>query len=147
MQDVQERVEDLEQQVRSDEQVDLFVEVLEKAIKDDEVAKERIYVGVLEWMLRQKPTLAQVRILSNAVRELSYLELYCFIAEMAGKPRKRLYEPLISERVFWNRLTQAGLTEGASIRKDGNPTQFGETLAEYCPFDGLAEPKEDEAEG
>ena len=76
--------------------MDLFLEVLRKAVEDDDDAKQPVYAGVLEWGLREKPSFAEVRILSDGVRLLTYLEIYCLLYEMAGNQARRIHEPLIS---------------------------------------------------
>ena len=134
------RFDGLEVGEGSEEQQNLFLSVLESALKDDEAAKLPMYVAVLEWIMRKWPPAAQVRILADAVRSLSYLELYCFLTENAGHPARKLHEPIVTDNQLWNRLRGAGLSEGTARVKAG-ATDAGKTLAKYCSVDELPEPE------
>lgn len=134
------RVEALEGKTQSDAETDLFLEVVEKAIKDDEDAKTPIYAAILDWILRDKPKAVQVRILSDAIKDLSYLEIYSFLVEVNGKQARKVHESFVSENVLWNRLARAGLHQGGTVRHMGSPTEFGRILANYCLLDTMAAP-------
>ena len=118
---LQERLRDFEEQQVEIEQIDLFGELVTNALRDDEDDKAPIYVAVVDWMLREKPDATRVRILSSAVQDLSYLELYCFILEGAGQSTRHIHESIISPNLLWNRLTGHGLSTGASARIKGEP--------------------------
>ena len=90
-------------------------------------------------MIRKRPPAAQVRILADAVRSLSYLELYCFLIENTGQQARKIHEPIVTESQLWSRLRGAGLSEGAARYKAG-ATDAGKTLAKYCPVDEFPEP-------
>lgn len=136
---LEERVEKLEEQVYSEEEVDLFLSLMQSALEDDEEGKEPFYVAVLEWMIKEKPPAVQVRILSDAVRNLSYLELYCFLAEHAGVTTRRQRGDL-EDVVLWNRLTGAGLSSGAQSRYKASTTLLGDALAGHCDVTKLDKP-------
>ncbi|HWB20223.1 MAG TPA: hypothetical protein VG711_07985 [Phycisphaerales bacterium] len=123
-----------------DEKVNLFLEVVRNAIKDDEETKQPIYSGILEWIVKDSPPSVQVRILSDAVRDLSYLELYYFIHEMHGRRRIELIEYILSESLIVRRLESCGLASGG-VRMNGSPTIVGSILKKYCPVNELVEPK------
>lgn len=133
---LQERVQNLEEQVYSEEQVDLFLSVTRSALEDDEHNKEPFYVAVLEWIIKEKPPATHVRILSGAVKQLSHSELYCFLAEREGDSRQSVTE----ETVLWNRLTGAGLSYSGTSRLNPNSTRIGDILAKYCEFHELNKP-------
>lgn len=141
LENVQKRVSLLEDRVFSEDEVDLFIEVVSRAIKDDEDAKESIYSAVLEWIIRDRPKLVQVRILADGVRQLSYLEVYCFLTECQGSASRDLHENSLSQNLLWNRLAYAGLSEGATARMNGSPTDIGSILVRYCKLDELPKPE------
>lgn len=134
-----ERVEKLEEQVYSEEEVDLFLSVMQNALEDDEENKEPFYVAALEWMIKEKPPAVHVRILSDAVRNLSYLELYCFLAEHSGVST-RLHQSDLDEVVLWNRLAGAGLSSDAGVRFKADATALGIALARHCDVTNLEKP-------
>ena len=136
---LQERVQKLEEKVYSEEEGDLFLSVTRSALEDDEDNKEPFYVAVLEWMIKEKPPAAYVRILSGAVEQLSHLELYCFLAALRGEIIQKR-QSVIENTVLWNRLTSAGLSSGGTVRMKGNSTRFGDILAKYCDFPKLDKP-------
>ncbi len=141
LENVQKRVALLEEREYSEDEFDLFVEVVSRAIKDDEDDKESIYSAVLEWIIRDRPKLVQVRILADEVRQLSYLELYCFLSECDGSPSRSLHEKSISQNLLWNRLAHTGLSQGATVRMKGSPTDIGSILVRYCKLDELPKPR------
>lgn len=141
LENVQKRVSLLEEREYSEDEVDLFIEVVSRAIKDDEDDKELIYSAVLEWIIRDRPKLVQVRILADGVRQLSYLELYCFLMECQGSSSRELHEKSLSENLLWNRLAHTGLSQGATVRMKGSPTDIGSILVRYCKLEELPKPE------
>lgn len=138
-----ERVAKIEQEV-SDERTDLFVDVLAKAVMDDEERKAPFYDCVLEWILhgRPVPTAPQVRIAAAAVEQLSYIELFVFIAEASDLGASRLSEDEgVPEYVCWNRLAALGLSTGGHVRASANATNIGRVLANYVDRERLTVPK------
>lgn len=136
---LEERVQKLEEQSYTEEQVDLFLSVTENALEDDEDDKEPFYVAVLEWIIKEKPSATHVRILADAVRNLSYMELYCFLAEHGGVSA-RLHQKELDNVVLWNRLSGAGLSQGAGARYKADATKLGNILAKYCDIARLNRP-------
>ena len=138
--DVQQRLRDhdAEREYTEDEQ-DLFLTVVRNALDDDEDVKHSMYAAVLEWIVRDSPPSAQVRILADAVRNLSYVELYCFVAECTGKGDKHAYEHYVEQAVVWNRLNGAGLSTG-TVRVKGSPTLVGKAFVRYTEADELIVP-------
>lgn len=123
-----------------DERVDLFVEVVLKALEDDEKRKTPFYESILEWIARRKPSSAQVRILSDAVKSLSYVELYAFVAEVRGQRSRNILETDgVTEYIAVSRRSNAGLGEGG-IQMGGSPTALGRALIEYLQIGQLEAP-------
>lgn len=127
------RLADLEGAAADDDTVDLFLEVVRKAVDDDEDSKTAHYVGLLEWVRRDSPSHAQVRILSDAVRQLAAVELEYFLRECAGHSARALIDKELSEHVVLARLESTGLCTGGARRR-GNPTRLGKVLAQYVDY-------------
>ncbi len=127
------RIADLEQTPVGDEVVDLFLEVVRKAVDDDEDSKTTYYVGLLEWIRRDSPSHAQVRVLSDAVRQLAAVELEFFLRECAGHSARVLVDKELSEHVVLARLESSGLCTGG-VRHRGNPTRLGKVLVRYVDY-------------
>lgn len=127
------RIADLEQAAVDDVTVDLFLEVVRKAVDDDEDSKTTYYVGLLEWIRRDSPSHAQVRVLSDAVRQLAAVELEFFLRECAGHSARVLVDKELSEHVVLARLESSGLCTGG-VRHRGNPTRLGKVLVRYVDY-------------
>ena len=130
------RVDGLENNTADDATVDLFLEVIKKAVDDDEERKSPIYAGVLEWIVVNRPTHAQVRVLSDAVHGLSYIELYFFLLEMNGQSSRHVVERELSEELVLSRIQAAGLAS-TGVRFNGNPTRLGSVLRQFVPLASL----------
>ncbi|MFG0293350.1 MAG: hypothetical protein ACF8MJ_09380 [Phycisphaerales bacterium JB050] len=135
---LEERTADIEDAIAEDQddRIDLFVEVINKAIDDDEQHKEEFYSGVLEWIMREKPSRSQVRVLSDAVRQLTTIELVYFVREMNGERAQMLIERELPEQLVISRLEAHGLSSGG-VRMHGNPTSLGKVLKKYISVDLL----------
>lgn len=125
-----------------EQKLDLFIEVVRKAIEDDEAHKDPFYTAVLEWITRESPGAAKVRVLSDGVRQLSYVELFCFLEEAHGRvPRRVLEREGIDEIVWLHRLEMFGLGTTA-VRVIGQTTPLGAILKKYVPLADLSPPNE-----
>lgn len=125
---------------QDNQHVDLFFEVVNSFIEDDEEAKTPIYAGILEWMIKKSPDAVHVRIVSDAARSLSYFELYAFLMECHGKneyvnERRRGME----DSIFWRRIVQNNLS-GEGARTNGSPTSYGNVIKEHCHMEELEMP-------
>lgn len=150
------RVERLEQQMDAvvrrlgvierppptEEQVNLFLEVLKRAIEDDERQKQPIYAAMMTWILDKSPHATEVRLLSDAVRQLSYLEIWQFVEIMHRNTSYRIRDirpgelkqdiPWFDIKLMYNRLVAFGLSEDAAVRDRGSPTYLGRLLKDFC---------------
>ena len=141
LQKLNKRLEDAK--LESNEQkLDLFIEVIKKALEDDEAQKDVVYAAVLEWIARESPKAAHVRILSDAVSRLSYLELFCCIHETHGHNMHKVYKADgIEDNLYVKRLGSVGLgTEG--VRVMGSETTHSAILKKYVPLAELPSPNE-----
>jgi hypothetical protein len=129
------RVKGLEERQLTDEEFDLFVEVTQKLVQDDEDAKACYYEGILAWILREKPTPAQVRVLSDAVRGLTFVELHFFIRETHGLHSDSAAGHELEIEVMRSRLERSGISSGSGIYVYGNPSKLGKILKEFCPLE------------
>lgn len=125
------RVADVERTLE-DKEIDLFIEVVERAVLDDEAGKDIYYGAVLEWITRERPTQAQVRVLSSAVSQLSAIELVYFIHDMNGRRAHQVIDRQLPEETALARLQAFGLATGG-VRMNGNPTTLGLVLKKYVP--------------
>jgi len=68
----------------TEDEEDLFLSVVKAWLEEDEEQKQPFYEAVLEWMTRDGPPSMLIRMLSDAVRGLSYVELYTFLSACEG---------------------------------------------------------------
>jgi|GEM_PF-3359946 len=142
-------VEELDQRLggfesgnESDERIDLFIEVIEKAILDEDDRKTPFSSAILEWYIRENPPIAQVRILADAVTSLSYLELYALIDEAVNRFRKskNAVDSQIGKTFYAQRLAHYGLAQ-SGIRRPESPEPLAKVLIERIDFGALPEPE------
>lgn len=117
---------------QSEKNFDLFVEVLRRAVEDDEDSKHVFYSGILEWIAREKPPLSQVRVLGNAVQSLAFIELNYFVRQMHSLEPGLALKGQIEEAVVHARLESCGLSNPGMVRYRGSPTSLGQVLKKYC---------------
>lgn len=135
-----------------DEALDLFGEVLKNALEDDEVAKQSVYSAILDWMMEARQSAADIRIVSDAVRRLSYVELYCFVGAATRNYQHDVHGQLLTDTVpvsfdvnqMLQRLSNFGLIRVDQVwdgnLKSNGPTALGEIIVKHCNFDDLPTP-------
>lgn len=134
------RLHGLEIDALPEERVDLFIEVVRKAVEDDEERKLPFYEAVLDWLAKHKPTAAQVRVLSDAVQRLSYVELFAFASELrGGLARPTLDGDGLPETAYVHRLESTGIANGG-VRYNGSPTLLGQALSDHLAKGVLVAP-------
>lgn len=134
-----ERLRGVEYQV-TDEKQDFFVEILKRCVEDDEVEKLAFYEAVLAWIAKDSPRAAAVRIVGDAVRALSYVELWAFALD--GKStaiRDVLQAEGVTEDVWIARLIQFGLIQ-QGVRVPGRPQKLGAILLRELDAGSLTPP-------
>lgn len=125
-----------------DEKFERFIEVFRKALEDDESQKDVFYTAVLEWIALESPKAAHVRILSDAVSRLSYLELFCCVHETHGVNMHKVYgAERIDTQLYVMRLASVGLG-GEGVRFLGSTTMYSAVLNKYVKLTDLAPPNE-----
>lgn len=139
--DVEERVRGLEANEAPPERIDLFVEVVEKAVADEEDLKRPFYAAVLEWMIKKQPPPHEVRLLSDSVKTLSYLELYAMVDETVhrGRNSRDLIRSVLGETFYVSRLAQFGLSH-EGVRHTEHPPPLARVLIDRVDLDSLPQP-------
>ncbi len=124
-----------------DKQMDLYIEVIQRAITDDEDRKIPIYAAIIEWIIREKPSSLHVRLLSSGANQLAYTELYCILYELATKRAAQEVLELEGMRsVLWaKRIASHGLGEDG-VRHIGTGTILANALAKYVDWNALVPP-------
>jgi hypothetical protein len=112
--------------------VDLFAEMLSKAIADDDERKVPFHGAVIEWIVEMHPDPALARMAMEAVSRLSYPELRSFVTwSRKGFGRLKL-ESGFSERVGYVRFNMLGLITQDNLIDEGRLTVIGRLLMDRC---------------
>ncbi|HVZ93349.1 MAG TPA: hypothetical protein VG797_02455 [Phycisphaerales bacterium] len=137
---LEDRLGDVEVKL-DDEKLDLLVEVVRKELEDDEERKGLFYAAVLEWILRESPNSTAARILSDGVRQLAYVELYCILWELNTKRHARpvLEKEGLAEGLWIQRVAMHGLGQ-EGVRHIGSSTRLSAVLEKYVKFAELPPP-------
>lgn len=128
--DLRRRLEAVERAVNPP--VDLFSEMLLKAIQEEDDRKIPLQGAVIEWVASTRPDAALARLAMVAVSELSFVELQSFISWCRYDGRLRLPHGWHDNQV-WARLHHYGLISQTGVISRGNITLIGRTLAQRCP--------------
>jgi hypothetical protein len=113
--------------------IDLFCEIIAKAVSDEDKGKTELYAAFVQYWMEYKPKLAsyEVRLLGNAIKELTVYEIEAFsgfIISQNPPQSKKMPEQL--QEVFWNRIEYLGLFKGGTVKAAVNVTQIGRKLVE-----------------
>ncbi len=134
-----------------EEQLDLFFEVVEAALRDDEeIKRELFYDPIVSWIASRDTKQIMIRPLVNAVRSLSAIELFAFIVEL--KDAQGIFNYLLNQytndritnRKVWtdysySRFIGAGLSADGEKRSLGNGTPLATLLRTILEHDGYDE--------
>lgn len=124
------RVERIEQ--RDEPPIDLFREMLLKAIEEEDERKIPLQGVIIEWVASTRPDPALARIAMTAVSELSFVELQSFMSWCRYDGRLRVPHGWHENQV-WVRLHHYGLISQTGVISRGNITLIGGLFAERCP--------------
>ena len=132
-----------------EEQVDLFFEVVEASLRDDEeIKRELFYDPLVAWIGSFKLKPIMVRPLFYAVRSLSAVELFSFVVELQSNDgiRQYLLPYYSSDRnsnAYGNyarsRFVTAGLSGTGGIQNHGNGTPLAAMLRSILEHEGFDE--------
>ncbi|MFA5424011.1 MAG: hypothetical protein WC374_09165 [Phycisphaerae bacterium] len=120
---VEERVKRLEISESYTPDVDLFDEIVAKAISDEDEGKIEFYAALIEYCISQKTDPYEIRLLSNSLQQLTVYEINAFY-DFAVNENVKWGIPKQLEEILWNRVEGLGLYSG-SIKYSRNTTIIG----------------------
>jgi len=127
------RVRDLEDFSQNEADLDLLDEIVAKAISDEDENKTEYYASLIEYYVSHTIEAYQVRLLGNALKELTVYEIKSFVNFMSGKNiAGDIPEDLLS--VFWGRVHFLGFYRGSpgTVKHPTQATQIGKKFLEIC---------------
>jgi hypothetical protein len=138
------RIEEVQEKLAESGLADAFASTISKALADDEVEKQPIYAAVLDWIAdgidrttnpRLQATPLQIRMISHAVQELSYLELSAMLQQIELGSGRPMVQPFMDENLFYRRLENVGLSQQGT-KHHGGATDEALLLYRLCkPYD------------
>ena len=131
IQSLEKRVQSLESESQTETDLDLLDEIVAKAISDEDEDKTEYYAALIEYYASHTIEAYQVRLLGNALKELTVYEIKSFVNFVNGKNVARdIPEDLVS--VFWGRVHFLGLYKGSSstVKNPTQTTQIGKKFVE-----------------
>ena len=131
IQSLEKRVQSLESESQTETDLDLLDEIVAKAISDEDEDKTEYYAALIEYYASHTIEAYQVRLLGNALKELTVYEIKSFVNFVNGKNVARdIPEDLVS--VFWGRVHFLGLYKGSSstVKYPNQTTQIGKKFVE-----------------
>jgi hypothetical protein len=128
------RLTQLECKLLESPDIDLFNEIVAKAVSDEDEDKTELYAALVQYWMEHKSQLAsyEVRLLGNAIKELTVDEIaafHDFFISGQVYPTKKMPKQL--QEVFWNRVLFLGLLGGIGhidMKSPSFVTQFGKML-------------------
>jgi hypothetical protein len=127
------RVQRIEDQMQVEPDVDLFDEIIAKAISDEDEDKIEYYASLIEYYTFQSISPQEVRLLSNAFKSLMVSEINGFTGFATGQNITRsVSQDLIP--IFWSRVHFLGLYKGGSggVKHVSQVSQLGKHFVEVC---------------
>ena len=131
IQSLEKRVQSLESKSQTETDLDLLDEIVAKAISDEDENKTEYYAALIEYYASHTIEAYQVRLLGNALKELTVYEIKSFVNFVNGKNVARdIPGDLVS--VFWGRVHFLGLYSGSSstVKYPTQTTQIGKKFVE-----------------
>jgi len=134
---VDRRLTDLQRQL-TPEEVDLFEEILEAAVREEDKAKSAYYAGLVEYYVRHETDAAVVRLLANSLKALSAWELMILRKLHKGGQKVFFRSDVLGQSVFL-RLEGLGLYDGKQT-PPRKVTPLGKMLREVIELADEAHP-------
>lgn len=135
LEDVQRRLVRLEDAEKNSEpRVDLFKEILWRAVQDDDNRKSTFYGAIIQWTLsRASKSLdpAIIRMACEAVAQLTHPELRSFVSWPKYSGRLKLPRGFY-ENLTLARIHSAGLLQQTGVTSPQFYTDIGHMLANSC---------------
>ncbi len=129
---VETRLSHVETQLSVSDEPDLFDEIIEKAVTDEDGDKIEYYAALIEYTVRGEHPPYEIRMLGSALKQLTRVDIQAFVqfSERQSIPRDDL--PKYLEDTFWNRLETLGLFKGGSVKHPNNISVLGNSLVSIC---------------
>ncbi len=128
---LEKRVRNLEDEARCEPDLDLLDEIVAKAVSDEDEDKTDYYASLIEYYMTHKLEPYEVRLLGNALKDLTVYELESFVGFSHDLNKYRdIPKPL--QDIFWNRVEYLGLFKGGTVKHKNNVTVLGKKLIEIC---------------
>jgi len=133
IQSLEKRVQSLESESQTETDLDLLDEIVAKAISDEDEDKTEYYAALIEYYASHTIEAYQVRLLGNALKELTVYEIKSFVNFVNGYNVARdIPQDIVS--VFWGRVHFLGLYSGSATTAKHltQTTQIGKKFLEIC---------------
>lgn len=129
---VENRLSHVETQLSVSDEPDLFDEIIEKAVTDEDGDKIEYYAALIEYTVTGKHPPYEIRMLGTALKQLTRLDIEAFVqfSKTQSIPRDDL--PQYLEDTFFNRVETLGLFKGGSVRHPNNISVLGNSLVSIC---------------
>ena len=131
VQSLEKRVCKLEKDSRNEPDLDLLNEIVAKAISDEDEDKTEYYAALIEYYISHTLEAYEVRLLGNALKELTVCEIESFANFVSGKNfLSNLPKDL--QMVFWARIQFLGLYHGGTgtVKHPTQASQVGKKFVE-----------------
>lgn len=120
------RLTQFESKIPEPPDIDLFDEIVAKAVSDEDEDKTELYAALVQYWLEHKPAPYEVRLLGNALKELTIQEITSFSGFIISQnPDILKTMPKQLQEVFWNRVEYLGLFKGGTVKASVNVTHIG----------------------
>jgi|GEM_PF-2796462 len=108
------------------DRIDLFTEIVNNAIDEDDAAKVRFHVGLVDWYVAGKVPIASIRLIGIAIRDLASFELDTLVGWHRTDGFSDTNLPLSRDQI-WRRWFYHGLVsvEGAIMHGAQTPVLRG----------------------
>jgi len=123
------RLTQVEDKIPETPDLDLFDEIIAKAVSDEDEDKTEFYAALVQCWLEHKLLPYEVRLLGNAIKELTIQEITSFCGVIITQSTY-LTMPEQLKEIFWNRVEYLGLFKGGALKYATNVTQIGQKLVE-----------------
>jgi hypothetical protein len=125
------RLTRLEGNVSETPDIDLFDEIVAKAVSDEDEDKTELYAALVQYWMEHKPVPYEVRLLGNVIRELTVDEMKCFYEFAIGQGIRQTQKmPEQLKELFQSRVTYLGLYVGGIDYHYEKITLIGEKFVE-----------------
>lgn len=136
IQSLAKRVRKLENESQNETDLDLLDEIVAKAISDEDEDKTEYYAALIEYYASHILEAYQVRLLGNALKELTVYEIKSFVNFVSGKNfLGDIPKDFVS--IFWGRVYFLGLYKG-SPGTTKNPSQASQIGKKFVEIYNLA---------